>query len=152
MARHDTGDLAAGTADTPRGIPEAGVDLENRPGDPMETELRPAGNAHWATPDRQRPTGTVLKRAGLAELTPVFGTALPPRGLSGMARRLAYRIPEHRASHWAMLLLGDRIDVLEHRVWRGLPVVASLLAYGAWHAARRSRHSRRPGWMRALGL
>jgi hypothetical protein len=46
-----------------------------------------------------------------------------------VVRRLAYRIPEHRASRWALLLAGDRIDVLESRlagsVWL-LPAVAAL--------------------------
>jgi hypothetical protein len=44
---------------------------------------------------------------------PVFGTAQPPRGLSGALRRRAYAIPEHRARHWALLLLADRVDVVE---------------------------------------
>jgi hypothetical protein len=140
---------SGGSFERDQKIPGAGIDLENRPGDPMETEPRPAGNAHWSAPDKQRATVSVLKRAELDVLTPVFSNAMPPRGLSGMVRRLAYRIPEHRASHWAILLLGDRIDVLEHRAWRGLPLVASFLAYRAWGAIR-SRRSRRSGWARAL--
>jgi hypothetical protein len=140
-----------GGAGHPRRIPGAGIDLDNRPGDPMETEPRPGGNAHWEEPERQRATVPVLKRAGLAELTPVFSNALPPRGLSGVVRRLAYRIPEHRAAHWALLLLGDRIDVLESRAWRGLPLFASLGALAALETARRFRRHRRPGWVRALG-
>lgn len=48
--------------------------------------------------------------------TPVFGTAQPPRGVSGALRRRAYALPEHHVSHWLWLLLADRIDLLEHRI------------------------------------
>ena len=47
-------------------------------------------------------------------MTTVYSSANPPRGLSGVLRRLAYRIPTYRARRWMLLLLADRIDVLEH--------------------------------------
>jgi hypothetical protein len=50
---------------------------------------------------------------GTMAKTPVFSTALPPRGLSGALRRLAHRVPDHRATHWLILLLADRIDAVE---------------------------------------
>jgi hypothetical protein len=56
-----------------------------------------------------------LRRKGLDRLTPVYGTAQPPRGVSGLMRRLAYTRPEHEARHWALLLAADRVDVLEGR-------------------------------------
>ena len=90
------------------------ADLSQRPGVPMEAEPRPVGAAHWKAPDKQPDPGYILKREGLDELTPVFGTSIPPRGLSGVMRRAAYRIPEHHTSHWLMLLLADRIDAIEH--------------------------------------
>jgi hypothetical protein len=46
-----------------------------------------------------------------------------PRGLSGLVRRAAYRVPEHRTARWALLLAGDRLDVLEHRLGRDLWLV-----------------------------
>jgi hypothetical protein len=71
----------------------------------------------------------------------VFGTAQPPRGLSGVLRRRAYLLPEHHTRHWLWLLLADRIDVLEHRVagaGGGRALVAGCVALGlALHAARR---------------
>jgi hypothetical protein len=110
----------------------------------METEPKPAGNAHWVEPERQRPTVDVLKRMELRELTPVFSSALPPKGLSGLLRRAAYEVPEHRATHWALLLLGDRVDVLEHRLRRALPVFLPLLTVGLLTAAlARPRFRRR---------
>ena len=66
---------------------------EARPGVPMEWDPpHPAGAAHWREPERQPDPGHVLKRKGLDRLTPVFGTATPPRGLSGVLRRAAYAI------------------------------------------------------------
>jgi hypothetical protein len=55
----------------------------------------------------------ILTRAGRDEPTPVYGTATPPRGLSGYLKRRAYAIPENRPSHWMLLLASDRVDVLE---------------------------------------
>ena len=50
-------------------------------------------------------------------LTPVFGTAQPPTGLSGALRRLSYaRYSEGRAAHWLLLMLADRVDAVEHHV------------------------------------
>lgn len=118
----------------------AGVDapLKERPGVPMEKEPpEPAGHAHWTRPDRMPDPGWVLRRAGLEELTPVFGTTVPPRGLSGAIRTAAYRIPEHFTSHWLLLLTADRVDVLEHRAKRYWPL--SLVAGGLFVLALRSR-------------
>ena len=117
-------------------IPGAGIDgtPERRPGVPMElSPPRPAGNAHWTTPERQEATVTVLKRKLLDELPPVFGTAVPPRGASGLIRRAAYNVGEHRATHWLLLLMADRVDVLEHRLVRAATIalpLAALLAMG----------------------
>lgn len=108
---------------------------ERRPGVPMERERpAPVGNAHWLAPERQTDPGTVLKRTTLDALTPVFGTAVPPRGISGMMRRAAYRIPEHHTSHWLALLLADRVDALEHRAKRVLPF--ALAAAGVYLLVR----------------
>jgi hypothetical protein len=100
-----------------------------RPGVPRMHRASPDPGAHWDRPEQQRGTA-LLGRSGLREATPVFGTAQPARGLSGLVRRAAYRIPEHRSGRWALLLLGDRIDVLEHRAARGwwlLPAAAALV-------------------------
>jgi hypothetical protein len=128
----------------PLPIRGAGVDAkpERQPGVPMEIEPpRPAGNAHWDEPERQPDPGTVLKRQGLDELTPVFGTAAPPRGLSGLMRRAAYRIPEHHTTHWFALLAADRVDALEYRARKALPfalpaaaLAAIALAFSRWRA------------------
>lgn len=124
--------------------------VSRRPGVPMETSPpHPIGAAHWTEPERQSDPGNVLKRKDLRALTPVFGTATPPRGFSGLLRRLAYRVPEHYTSHWLMLMVADRVDVIEHRptslAWLALPFVVG----GASVVALR-RHHRRSSWLGRL--
>ncbi|WP_338869132.1 hypothetical protein [Myxococcus stipitatus] len=105
-----------------RPVPGAAADLEfsSRPGVPMETIPHPLAGAR--APIRLQLSGVrVFKHAGRARLPPVYGTAQPPRWLSGLLRRAAYRIPDHRARHWMLLLVADRVDVWEHRLARGLP-------------------------------
>ena len=56
-------------------------------------------------------------------MTPVFGTACPPKGLSGLIRRTAYRkYSEGRAAHWLLLIAADRVDAWESRL-RSFPTV-----------------------------
>ncbi|WP_309896598.1 hypothetical protein [Archangium sp.] len=100
-------------------IPGWGVDGDprKRPGVPMLLKPRRRPGAHWKEPERQRPPDVpVLKRKERDELTPTFGTALPPRGLSGVLKRVAYELPEHSVRHVLLLLLSDRVDVVESRL------------------------------------
>jgi hypothetical protein len=90
----------------------------NRPGVPMEAEPHADPGASWDAPEQQLSQVRHLKRKGLQSLTPVYGTAQPPKGLSGVMRRAAYEIPEHKPSHWALLMAADRVDVLEHGLTR----------------------------------
>src|SRR5690349_12053431 len=46
-------------------------------------------------------------------LTTVFGTTSPPKGLSGMLRRFAFRYSEGEWTHWLSLILADRINMVE---------------------------------------
>lgn len=112
-----------------RGAVGRGVDGSPaaRPGVPRERAERREPGAHGERPEQQRGVG-VLSRAGLRGATPAFGTAQPARGLSGLLRRAAYRVPEHRATRWALLLAGDRVDVLEHRLAGAAWVVPALAA------------------------
>ena len=100
-------------------IPDWGVDRDpsKRPGVPRETPPRPLGGAHWRTPEAQPPPPvTVLHRPGLAELTPVFSTEVPPHGLSGRIRRFAYTFPDQVVWKWELLLVADRVDMIESGV------------------------------------
>jgi hypothetical protein len=111
------------SADPARGIDR---DPARRPGVPAERPPQSQPHTQAAASMRQdgRPSGVMESR------TPVFGTAQPPRGLSGWLRRAAYGIPDHVARHWMLLILADRVDVLEHRV-RRRPGMALALGAGA---------------------
>lgn len=115
--------------------PDQAVDATpaSRPGVPRERWPEPDPGAHWEVPEQQADT-TALEASGVRRLTPVFGTAQPARLASGALRRLAYRLPEHRATRWGLLLAADRVDVLEHRFGRGLWGVAALGALAAGYA------------------
>lgn len=95
-----------------------GVDLDpkNRPGVPKEN-FNPGGTgAHWDFPERQIPRYPRERSTEHKFLTPVFGTVCPPKGLSGVIRRFAYTLSEGRLAHWQLLVLADRIDVIESRI------------------------------------
>lgn len=86
-----------------------------RPGVPEERDPSPVGNAHWEEPAQQVATTEVIKDAQRPALTATFGTGPEPRGLSGIMRRAAYKIPDYRAKRWLLLLIADRIDAIESR-------------------------------------
>ncbi|PIQ21283.1 MAG: hypothetical protein COW65_10055, partial [Cytophagales bacterium CG18_big_fil_WC_8_21_14_2_50_42_9] len=46
-------------------------------------------------------------------LTAVFGTTVPPSGLSGMIRRFAFKYSENSYLHWLPLIVADRVNVVE---------------------------------------
>lgn len=100
----------------PKRPPYRGVDLrpEQRPGVPRDAPPHPLPGAHWTQPEQQPFDQSTLQRLGLTRHTAVFSTALPPRGLSGALRRIAHYIPDHRVSHWLLLLVADRVDVLQN--------------------------------------
>lgn len=107
-----------------------GVDAprENRPGHPMEIEPpHKMGQPPYDMPEKQaggahRPTVQSKTRP----LTPVYGTVVPGRAVSGLVRKMAYRLPESRRRRWMMLMLADRIDVLEHTVLPGLFMIGGV--------------------------
>ncbi len=85
------------------------------PGVPEEREPTPVGHAHWGSPPKQLPRAEVIRDATRHDLTATFGSSPPPRLLSGVVRRAAYRIPDYRVGRWLFLLIADRIDAVESR-------------------------------------
>ncbi len=90
------------------------ADPKNDPTYPM----RHRGSAQQESPDWQRPqqqheTVEVLHSIERPGLTAVFGTALPPAGLSGIIRRFAFRFSESSYAHWLPLMLADRVNEVE---------------------------------------
>jgi hypothetical protein len=110
--------------------------LSNRPGVPMYG--RAGTHAPITKPPlaQQTPSVPVLVGVDVGRLTPVFGTMQPPRGLSGLIRRAGYRIPEHKAGRWMLLLLGDRVDVWESRLgrhrWKALAFATAFTGLLFW--------------------
>lgn len=96
-------------------IPDWGVDLEprERPAEPMERTPPRLPGVHWDRPAQQRRTVEILHSIERPGITPVFGTSVPPAGLSGWIRRRAFRRSESDLRHWTLLLLADRVNVAE---------------------------------------
>jgi hypothetical protein len=97
-------------------IPGWGVDLDpkDRPSVPKEKFDPTRNGAHWEFPERQPETWPRERSMEHKMLTPVFGTACPPKGLSGVIRKYAYRrYSEGRAAHWLLLIAADRVDSKE---------------------------------------
>ncbi len=97
----------------------AGVDTapEARPGVPMYAPEPRASEARmWTVPKPQAGAERHQRHEGLQRITPVFGTANPEHGVAGLLRRTAYGFPEDLARHWLLLLMADRVDVVEDRL------------------------------------
>jgi hypothetical protein len=82
-----------------------GVPRDAAPGIGIETLYPPI--AQQVVPHR------IHKSTEHGQLTPVFGTSCPPRGLSGWIRDRAYHLSEGRISRWVALLFADRVDMIE---------------------------------------
>jgi len=100
-------------------IPGWGADLDpkDRPSFPKLQFQEDLTGARWEFPERQ-PEKEPRERSIEHEfLTPVFGTAQPPTGVSGAIRKLSYaRYSEGRAAHWLLLMLADRVDAWENHL------------------------------------
>ena len=97
-------------------IPGWGADLDpkDRPSVP-KLQLDPdRTGAHWKFPERQPENWPRERSIEHRFLTPVFGTAQPPKGLSGVIRKFSYaKYSEARAAHWLLLMAADRVDAAE---------------------------------------
>jgi hypothetical protein len=89
-------------------------DPENEPTYPVK---KYTGDDHdriqWIRPTLQEVNIELLKSTERPYPSAVFGSKLPPKGLSGVIRRLAFKRSENMFRHWIPLLLADRIDVVE---------------------------------------
>ncbi len=96
-------------------IPGWGADLDhkNRPAYPMERTPPRLEGVHWEEPEQQPIKEKVYHSIEREDITPVFGTVAPPRGISGRMRDVAYKLSENDIRHWLLLILADRVDVVE---------------------------------------
>ncbi|MBC9033893.1 hypothetical protein IAG41_15985 [Sphingomonas sp. JC676] len=90
------------------------ADSSNDPTYPMRDQSRDQGlTRKWDRPPIQDPGVEILQSIEHIRQPAVVGTSVPPSGLSGMLRRLAFRWSESNWLHWLLLLGADRVNVLE---------------------------------------
>ena len=79
-------------------IPGWGVDRkpESRPGYPLQQER----HVGFDTIEGQAP----------------YTNTVPLKGLSGVIRRAAYKLPDWKTSRWMMLMMADRVDAFEAKL------------------------------------
>ena len=91
----------------------ADLDHANRPAYPRERKPNRLEGVHWHDPAPQAQTVEVLRSNERPAMTPLFGTTVPPSGVSGGLRRLAFRYSENDLRHWLLLLAADRVNMVE---------------------------------------
>lgn len=99
-----------------KNIPGWGMDAdpENEPTYPMKNYTGDDHNRiNYERSSQQPLTVEILQSNERPGPTAVFGTTVPPSGLSGVIRRYAFKNSEDRYRHWIPLLLADRINVCE---------------------------------------
>ncbi|TFW10447.1 hypothetical protein E4K72_00990 [Oxalobacteraceae bacterium OM1] len=91
----------------------ADLDPNDRPAYPMERTPPRLEGLHWHDVEEQPLKMKVYHSVERPGITPVFGTSTPPSGLSGKIRDVAYGYSENDVRHWMLLLLADRVNVVE---------------------------------------
>jgi hypothetical protein len=89
------------------------LDRAKRPGVPRDKAPEIGVESLYPPIEPQVARIKIHKSNEHGQLTPVFGTSCPPKGLSGVLRDFAYRFSEGQLPHWQTLLLADRVDVVE---------------------------------------
>lgn len=67
----------------------------------------------WERPVQQPVNVEILKSNERPNISAVFGTSVPPSGLSGKIRRYAFKYSESSYGHWLPLLIADRVNMVE---------------------------------------
>lgn len=91
----------------------ADLDHANRPAYPMVRMPARLEGAHKHPPVQQLQTVEILTSIERPSITRLFGTPQPPSGASGMIRRFAFKYSESDLRHWMLLLVADRVNMVE---------------------------------------
>lgn len=101
-------------ANHPKNIPGWGIDADPQ-NDPTYPMKHRNGADHerlnYTKPTQQDVDIEVFHSNERPGITRVFGTSVPPGGLSGVIRKFAFRYSESSYAHWVPLVVADRIDV-----------------------------------------
>jgi hypothetical protein len=90
------------------------ADPENDPTYPMRDQTQDDGpGMNWQRPTQQPRNVELLMSNEHKRMPAVFGTTQPPKGLSGVLRRQAFRHSESKFAHWIMLMAADRVNMVE---------------------------------------
>lgn len=100
----------------PSTVPGWGIDAN-----PSDTPNYPikhyTGDDHnrknWNRPTLQPVNTELLMSTERPFESAVFGTGNPPKGLSGIIRRMAFKYSENMNRRWVPLILADRVDGIE---------------------------------------
>lgn len=93
-----------------------GVDInkDNDPTYPIKKRTDEEQEGYvWRRPPQQAQTSEILKSVERPNLTAVYGSPVPPSGVSGAIRRVAYKYSESSYGRWLPLMLADRVGVVE---------------------------------------
>jgi hypothetical protein len=90
------------------------ADPENEPTYPMK---KYTGDDHlrsnYQRPIQQEITAEEYHSNERPSMSAVFGTSMPPSGLSGAMRKYAFKYSENHYAHWLTLMMADRVNVIE---------------------------------------
>lgn len=119
-------------------IPGWGIDIDpaNEPTYPMKTYTgEDHERLHYRRPPLQRTSVEILRSTERPNRSAVFGTVVPPSGISGKLRRVAFQYSEGSFKHWMTLILADRVNMIEGIVddisHGHLPNIFSEMGWGA---------------------
>ena len=107
-------ETSATSLDT-RSIVGWGVDAnpQNDPTYPYRDRSQDDHSGRWIRPTLQHQDVELLQSVEHKQRPAVFGTASPPKWISGWMRRLAFRWTESNWAHWMLLMGADRVNMVE---------------------------------------
>jgi hypothetical protein len=91
----------------------ADLDRKNRPAVPMERTPPRLEHPPPTHIEQQQTDIPVFVSPERPSITPLFGTSVPPSGISGMIRAAAFKTTENDLRHWLLLMVADRVNVVE---------------------------------------
>lgn len=90
------------------------ADPKNDPTYPVKKRTNEEHEGYnWERPPQQEVDIEILRSVERPNISATFGTSVPPKGLSGMVRRMAFKKSESSYGRWLPLVIADRIGVYE---------------------------------------